>query len=393
MPYATEVYHLAADVALKRLEEPSLYNRATDELYELNDEAAGFLERCAAGGASAGDGGEADFVAYCLAEGILAPGPGPVRRFPPQPAPRPSLRYLEVQLTDRCNLRCRHCYLGEPAGRELPRESALRIPAELAEMHGLRLILSGGEPLLYRHFWELNERLPEYDLRAVLLTNGTAITRRTAERLRVHEVQVSLDGLREAHEYLRGPGTFRRVMRAVEALREAGIAVSLATMVYRGNAGDLEELARLAEEWEVTAWNVDVPAPVGRLAAEPWLCLAPEEAAPLLDFAFGGGLHAGAPDYACGVHLATVDPDGGLARCGFYSPPPGVTVQEGLRQAWAAIPHQRLADLSCACAFRQDCRGGCRFRAELAGDALGPDPVQCLRYGLQPRAACGGERG
>ena len=107
----------------------------------------------------------------------------------------PSLRYLELMLTESCNLRCRHCYLGEAGEQELPLAAVVQTLTEFQEMQGLRVLLSGGEPLLYSRWQELNERLPEFELRLVLLSNGLLLTDALIQGLNVHEVQLSLDGL------------------------------------------------------------------------------------------------------------------------------------------------------------------------------------------------------
>lgn len=110
MPSATKYLFLHHTCALKRLENLSIYNRATDELYEVNEETVAFLKRCLAG-VAAGDLRPAavEFVEKALAQDILQwrdrPRPGPPEAgIPP---PRPSLRYLELQLTGACNLHCR----------------------------------------------------------------------------------------------------------------------------------------------------------------------------------------------------------------------------------------------------------------------------------------------
>jgi len=54
-----------------------------------------------------------------------------------------------------------------------------------------------------------------------LLSNGTLITREIARRLRVHEVQVSLDGMKEGHESIQGEGTFEKAFQAINFLQEA----------------------------------------------------------------------------------------------------------------------------------------------------------------------------
>src|SRR5450756_1416338 len=125
--------------------------------------------------------------------------------------------YLLVHLTDRCNLGCRHCYRAGAKKGDLSAFSHRRMLEEFEDGGGLRLLLSGGEPLLYPYFWQLNDLLPAFDIRVVLLTNGTLLDRRSAALLNVHEVQASLDGLEESHDRLRGPGAFRRALAGLEA--------------------------------------------------------------------------------------------------------------------------------------------------------------------------------
>lgn len=98
-------YFLSPAACLKRLEAPSVYRADTDELYELDEESFDFLGRCGTpGGCESSDG---DFIGFCLREGLLGTEP-PMPRPPASPSPVPSLRYLELQLTNHCNLRCRH---------------------------------------------------------------------------------------------------------------------------------------------------------------------------------------------------------------------------------------------------------------------------------------------
>lgn len=387
MPSATRWLQLHPDCGLKRLENLSVYNRATDELYEVNEETFAFLQRCLTGVAEDNlRPAEMEFAGEALDEGILQ-----WREFPrPRSgsagaAPQPSLRYLELQLTDACNLRCRHCYVGDCRGRELPLEKAEQLLAELAQMQGLAVLLSGGEPLLYRDFWRLNDRLSTYDLRVVLLTNGTLIDLEAASRLQVDAVQVSLDGLEGAHDFLRGPGTFQRACSAIEALQEAGKVVSVATMVYRHNLEDFAALEGMLAARGIEEWNIDVPSPSGRLATGSDLLPDLATAAAVINrFSRGGGHYTAAgASWSCGAHLATVTAEGRLAKCGFYSAH-GLPLARGLREAWLELPRIPLEQLRCACPFRDECRGGCRYRAEAFFDPLGPDPVQCYRYGLDP---------
>ncbi|MCJ7546843.1 MAG: radical SAM protein, partial [Deltaproteobacteria bacterium] len=250
MSYESKYIALASHCALKRLEEPCLYDIANDELYEINEEAYQFLLQCSRGEQVDVKKADEEFIQYCLSEKLITLSETPVKKNGiPDQSPVPSLRYLEFQLTDRCNLRCRHCYIGEglhwPKGhlrQDLPYEAILEILKEFEEIHGLRLLLSGGEPLLHPHFWEINEVLRDYAFRSVLLSNGALITKDSAKKLRVHEVQISLDGMQEGHEAIRGEGTFTKALSAIDHLQEAGINVSIATMIHRENLTEFDPL-------------------------------------------------------------------------------------------------------------------------------------------------------
>ncbi|MGW8273384.1 MAG: hypothetical protein ACWGN7_08360, partial [Thermodesulfovibrionales bacterium] len=102
---------LSEDIALKWLEAPTLYNIRSDELYEMDSEAFSVLRQCASKQGCALDAGE--FREFCLREGILRETFTRTRKIPLRQAPWPSLRYLELHITHRCNLRCRHCYIEE----------------------------------------------------------------------------------------------------------------------------------------------------------------------------------------------------------------------------------------------------------------------------------------
>lgn len=370
---------------MRRLEEPCLYDRTADELYELNDEAWQFLRRVDGVTAGLEYVAEPAFLAYLMEEGLAHLHDTPHEFRPPvgEQDP-PSLRYLELYLTERCNLRCGHCFLGDLGRTDLPEGTALRLLDQFDALGGLRLLLTGGEAILHPGFWDVNETLLERGFRTVLLSNGTLLED-VASRLRVHEVQVSLDGLEEAHDRLRGPGTFARALRGVRAAASAGLDVSVATTVNAINRDDLAHLDVLVRGLGARAWHIDAPSVCGSLASRRELVLEPWEAAPYLDLAFGGGAHDAVPGAICGSHLMAVFADGVAAKCGFYHDDPVGTVDEPLVALWRRVPRAPAATLSCACDFIETCHGGCRFRASTYNGSQDPDPVQCYRYGVLVR--------
>jgi len=374
-------YYLSEDSFLKRLETPAVYHLKNDELYELDGEAFELLASCA--DKKGGRVDNRDFRIFCLEEGLLTDKRVVVKRPPVEDAPAPSLRYLELQITDRCNLRCRHCYIGESSQfHELSVDRIRGVLSEFEQMQGLRVLITGGEPLLHSSFDAINDMLPEFSLRRVLFTNGLLLSEERVDRLNVHEIQVSIDGMEKAHDLLRGQGSFSEAMAAVRLCLDKGVDVSVSTMVHAMNLGDFEEMDGIFRGLGVKDWTVDIPCSAGRLAENSLFRVTPEVGGRYLGYGFGGGIHSSAAGFGCGLHLMSVSADGRASKCTFYTDRPAGRIEEGLRACWMRISPVRLSDLDCACAYLDICRGGCRFRAEQTGGPLSRDLYKCHFYGI-----------
>lgn len=242
----TRVY-LKDSCFLKDLEEPALYDSKTDEIYLLSREAFNRIMAMSEGRL------RDDEAAALLKEEDLVQTEG--RRTAPWvtgSSPRPSLRYLELQVTGRCDKACRHCYLGPASPVDMSTGEIGNILDEFESMQGLKVMVSGGEPLCSPMMEEILELLEGRLLRTVLLTHGERINPAMAGNLGVFDqVQISLDGMDRGHDRLRGAGSFRRAVSGIEALLGEGIPVAVATMVYRGNLAEFERLSRFITDMGV----------------------------------------------------------------------------------------------------------------------------------------------
>lgn len=381
-------YYLTKNAVLKWIETPSVYHIIKDDLYELDDKAFEFLRNCTSSNGC--NSKNHDFVKYCLREDILTKNKI-ISRYPPiVKSPVPSLRYLELQITDKCNLRCRHCYIATDKTKKLNSGKAFnelsvnrisKILKEFEQMQGLRVLITGGEPLVHSEFREINEMLPELFVRKILFTNGILLDKKILKKLNVNEIQISIDGLEKAHNALRGQGTFKMAMQAAKAAISSGFDVSIATMIHPLNLNDFDEMERLLKNMGVKEWAVDVPCVTGRLNKNPDFQIEPETGGKYFRFGYGGGLHEGAPGFACGLHLMSVMADGRVSKCSFYADNPVGRIEDGLRNCWNKIKPVRLEDLKCDCKYIESCRGGCRYRATLLGDPFGRDLYKCSYYG------------
>jgi radical SAM protein with 4Fe4S-binding SPASM domain len=373
-------YFLDRQSILKWLEMPSIYNIEKDELYELDDESFEFLKLCSTENGCNSENTE--FIDYCMAEGLLTTETISVKRPPLIKAPVPSLRYLELQITDRCNLRCRHCYIGETDPKELSIEQITKILKEFEQMQGLRLMITGGEPLLHNNFDALNDVLPDFLIRKVLFTNGLLLDKDILRGLNVDEIQISIDGLEKGHDSLRGAGTFTKAVKAVRLAKEMGFEVSVATMVHAKNLDDFDEMEKLFSDLEIKDWTVDVPCITGRLESNSEFQVPPETGGKYLRYGYGAGLHAGETGFGCGLHLLSVMADGKVTKCTFYSDRPVGSIRDGLRECWKRTVPIALKDLACDCKYLETCRGGCRYRAELLGGPQGKDFYKCFLHDI-----------
>ena len=377
---------LSPNFSLRLLEKPCIFDKAHDELYELDEDAFNFV-RCLPLAADANEIERADreFLQYCLDERILTYSRAVVARKRIEQGPLPSLRYLLLHITTRCNLKCAHCFLGEIEPLDMPLEQIVEVMKEFDSMQGLRLLVSGGEPLLHPQFWELNELFDRFSFRTVILSNGIILANpQKVEALRADEVQVSLDGIGDSHEILRGPKTYEKTLMSLRNLARSDIDVSVATMIHSANIHDFDRLETIVKGMDAKEWNIDVPAPAGRWTRDESSALDPQAIGPILEKAFGGGVHhSEGNDWACGAHLGAVMADGTICKCGFYASSPVGTIADSLAGGWQNIPRIKLSELRCDCDFLEQCRGGCRYRAEVAGTVLGKDPVMCAAHGLQ----------
>ncbi len=155
-----------------------------------------------------------------------------------------------IELTERCNLRCQHCYIHDPArdrevrSRELTTAQWFRVLDELAEAGCLWMTWTGGEILLRSDFAELYRYAKRKGFLMVLFTNGTLLTPDLVALLQEwypHYMEITLYGMSaQTYETVTGVrGTFERCVRGIEALAAAGIPLRLKTMAMTLNKHEL----------------------------------------------------------------------------------------------------------------------------------------------------------
>jgi MoaA/NifB/PqqE/SkfB family radical SAM enzyme len=148
------------------------------------------------------------------------------------------------ELTSACNLKCDFC-LVEIKGRHLPVDDALAIAGELIAARVDKVLLSGGEPLLYPGIEAVMRRLAGAGVLVKLLTNGTIDHPGVFELIRASDsIEVSLslptiDPL-EADRIFKRPGTLAKIAATIDALPKSRLNVICAVSTL--NAGAVESV-------------------------------------------------------------------------------------------------------------------------------------------------------
>jgi len=162
---------------------------------------------------------------------------------------------VDIDITDRCNLRCRYCYFyTSPADvKDLPQEEWLRFFDELNRCAVTTVCLAGGEPFIREDLQDILAGVVRNRMRYSILSNGTLINddivSYIASTRRCDYVQVSIDGsIPITHDSFRGQGSFFRAVEGIRCLQRNKVPVAVRVTIHRQNVHDLENIAKLLLE-------------------------------------------------------------------------------------------------------------------------------------------------
>ncbi len=161
---------------------------------------------------------------------------------------------LQWHITQVCDLHCRHCY-DRSDRKTLELGEAIRVLDDLYDFCAdnnvfTQVTFTGGNPLLYPHFNELYREAADRGFLTAVLGNPMP-RHRIEEMLSIQKpefYQVSLEGLAEHNDYIRGKGHFERIFRFLDLLAELDIYSMVMLTLTRDNMGEVLELAELLRE-------------------------------------------------------------------------------------------------------------------------------------------------
>ncbi len=334
----------------------------------------------------------------------------------------PSGLLLQWHITERCNLRCTHCYQESYTGQELNYRDLLNILEQFKALLSLwrrrverplpgHITVTGGEPFVRRDFLDLLEVFAAHQdcFSFAILTNGSFIDAAMAshlQKLGPSFVQVSIEGTQATHDQIRGTGNFERTVEAIKHLVRARIRTLIAFTAHRANFRQFPEVARLGRRLGVARVWADRLIPWGSGTALQSQLLTPVETHEFFELMRQAQAEAGrfwrfnrteiamhralqflvggSKPYHCtaGDSLITVQPNGDLYPCRRMPIRVGNLLETPLAELYdhnelfqALRDRNRLSQSCQDCFYAKLCRGGLKCLSyAVTGDPFQADP-------------------
>ncbi|HOY39962.1 MAG TPA: radical SAM protein, partial [Bacteroidales bacterium] len=257
------------------------------------------------------------------------------------------LNYFFWECTAKCNLACLHCGSDckvQPNISDMPAADFLNIARQVALRYNpaeVMVVITGGEPLMRSDLHIVGAELMRIGFAWGMVSNGYLFTEEKFRLLRengLRSVTISLDGLEESHDWMRGKqGSFAKALNAIKILAaEPGMTYDVVTCVNQRNFGELDQIRKLLVGTGVKRWRLFMIDPIGRACENKELFISGDQFRQLMDYITAlrrkGSL---AVSYGCdgylgeyesqvrdgfffcraGIHVASVLANGDISAC------------------------------------------------------------------------------
>ena len=205
------------------------------------------------------------------------------------------LNYIVWETTLRCNLRCIHCGSDCEANipvKDMPKEDFLAaidkiIP--IVKPNKTMIAITGGEPLLRKDLEEVGRELYKRGFSWGIVTNGMLLDEKRLKSLvaaGMRSATVSLDGLEEAHNWMRNsPLSFKNAVNAISLFTaQENLRFDVCTCTTQKNINQLPQIKEFLLSLGLKEWRIFTVSPIGRARNNPDLQLSDEQYRYILEF-------------------------------------------------------------------------------------------------------------
>ena len=160
---------------------------------------------------------------------------------------------IQWNITNRCNLKCKHCYLGNLNNQQLSSDELYLIADRLINSNVIEVGISGGEALLVEDLPYIVYKLISNDIKVNIFTNGLFLKKFENKLVSIMKktpiddlrFSVSIDGLKQTHDMIRGKGTYDKIMNNLTYIINRGYLVTTNTVLSELNCKEVPELYEL----------------------------------------------------------------------------------------------------------------------------------------------------
>lgn len=335
---------------------------------------------------------------------------------------------FQWHITDECDQRCKHCYIfskGDCKHLDSMGWDSMRYVVDnccdMCSTYG-RLpyfYITGGDPILHPDFWKLLELLKGRGIPFAILGNPFHLNDNVCRRLKAcgcQKYQMSLDGMRETHDWFRKPGSFDCTLEKISCMKNAGIRSVIMTTVSGTNIGEIPAIINTVVQYGVDVFAFARYCPTSR---EKGTGITPRQYRELLDTchkkfekyeAEGCGTYFNRKDHLwtlyayeegifqipedakegivysgcnCGNCHLTILPNGDIYACRRFESKVGNVFENRIADVWVCGHMEAYRDYSkfkkCAkCGLLRFCRGCPAVAYGTTGDFYEADP-QCWK--------------
>lgn len=154
-------------------------------------------------------------------------------------------KYIYWELSKHCNLRCKHCFAEAENNINtiVEKDRIFYKIEEMFQKNEFSVRFGGGEPLLVSYLYDLIAFCEKRKIFTAITTNGMLLDEMVVNRLYcsgLKEVTISIDGLKDNHDFLRGKGSYEKIIRIVKSvLKQKKVKVSIAFTVTAHNYNEI----------------------------------------------------------------------------------------------------------------------------------------------------------
>lgn len=159
--------------------------------------------------------------------------------------------FVTLCVTNRCNLRCKYCYEDyyDRNHREFTTEEITSLIDEFYSMGTRYISINGGEALLRKDIEVIIDKVVEKNILCHLSTNGLLVPKKIHTLKKLDSIAISIDGSRECNDINRGEGSYDKIIKAFECLKENNIKFHTHTVLTKNNKNAVDEITELAPRY------------------------------------------------------------------------------------------------------------------------------------------------